>query len=212
MAKQHSVIIVDDHPIVRKGIVQIVKEGLNFSNIEEVSDGEAFVQAVMKKDYDLAILDISLPGRSGLDVLTDVKKLKPDLPVLVLSINDAEQYGLRALKLGAAGYLVKDAAPKELVKAIEQILLGKKYISYTVAQKLIDHLNHSEAVAPHMLLSERELEVFTGLAKGVSLKEIAEKLSLSVTTVSTYRSRILEKMQVSSNAGIVQYAMKNGLI
>lgn len=212
MAKPKQIIIVDDHPVVRKGIVQIVKEGLNFPVIDEVSDAESFYQSVMKKNYDLAILDISLPGRSGLDVLADIKKLKPELPVLVLSINDAEQYGVRALKVGASGYLVKDAAPNELVRAIEQILLGKKYISSTVAEKLIDHLSNSEEPEPHRLLSERELEVFLGIAQGQSLKDIAEKLSVSTTTVSTYRTRILEKMNLQNNAGIIQYAMKKGLV
>jgi two-component system, NarL family, invasion response regulator UvrY len=212
MAKNYQIIIVDDHPVVRKGIVQIVREGLNFPSIDEVSDAESFYQMILKKDYDLAILDISLPGRSGLDVLVDVKKLKPDLPVLVLSINDAEQYGIRALKVGASGYLVKDAAPNELVRAVEQILLGKKYISSTVAEKLIDHLSHAEGQDPHRLLSDRELEVFLGIAQGQSLKDIAEKLSVSTTTISTYRTRILEKMNLQNNAGIIQYALKKGLV
>jgi two-component system, NarL family, invasion response regulator UvrY len=212
MAKPYQIIIVDDHPVVRKGIVQIVKEGLNFPVIDEVSDAESFYQSVMKKNYDLAILDISLPGRSGLDVLADVKKLKPELPVLVLSINDAQQYGVRALKVGASGYLVKDAAPNELVRAIEQILLGKKYISSAVAEELIGHLSNAEEPEPHRLLSERELEVFLGIAQGQSPKDIAEKLSVSTTTVSTYRTRILEKMNLKNNAGIIQYAMKKGLV
>lgn len=212
MSNPQSIIIVDDHAIVRKGIVQIIKEGLNFSVVEEVEDAEEFISKVLKHDYDMAVVDVSLPGRSGLDVLSDVKKIKPDLKVLVISMNPAEQYGVRALKNGAAGYLVKDAAPTELVKAIQQIMQGKKYISSTVAQQLIQHLNDPGQKESYEWLSDREMEVFLKLSKGSSIKEIAEKLSISVTTVSTYRSRILDKLALTNNAELVQYALKKGLI
>lgn len=212
MTKQLKIIIADDHPIVRKGIVQIIKEGLNFPSIHEVDNAESLYSLVVKEDFDLAVVDITFPGRSGLEALIDIKKVKPNLPVLILSINSAEHYGIRALKNGASGYLMKDAAPMELIQAINQILQGKKYISNIMGQKLIDSLNEPVQKEAFDLLSDRELEVFKSLAKGMSIKEIAEKLSLSVTTVSTYRARILEKLNFSNNADIIHYAIQKGLV
>lgn len=212
MSKQLRIIIADDHAIVRKGIVQIIKEGLNFPLIQEVDNAESLYSFVVKEDYDLAIVDITFPGRSGLDALLDIKKVKPGLPVLILSINSAEHYGLRALKNGASGYIMKDAAPTELIQAINQVLQGKKYISNIMGQKLIESLNEPVQKEAYDLLSDRELEVFKNLAKGMPIKDIADKLSLSVTTVSTYRARILEKMNFSNNADIIHYAIQKGLV
>lgn len=212
MSKGIRIAIAEDHAIVRKGIVEILKEGLNHPLIDEVSDAESLYQVILKNNHDLVILDINLPGRSGLDALTDLKNARPDLPVLMLSINSAEHYGVRTLKNGASGYLVKDAAPTELIKAVQQILAGKKYISTAVAQKLIDTLNEKRSEEIFELLSDRELEVFKSIAKGSSLKDIAAKLNLSVTTVSTYRARILEKMKFTNNAEIIHYAIENKMV
>lgn len=212
MSNTTRIIIADDHPIVRKGMVQIIKEGLNFPFIREADDAESLYAAVVKEPYNIAILDVSLPGRSGIDILSDLKKAVPKLPVLIVSINPVEHYGLRALKNGASGYLVKDAAPTELIKAIQQLLQGKNYINTALSQKLIESLTEPADKQPHQALSDRELEVFKSLARGMSLKNIAEKLSLSITTVSTYRSRILEKMSFSTNADIIHYAIERNLL
>lgn len=206
------IIIAEDHAIVRKGIVQILKEGFNFPSIEEVFDAESLVSAIIKKVYSIAIIDINLPGRSGLDAVKEIKQLKPEQKTLMLSINAEEQFGLRALKAGADGYLMKDAAPTELLTAITTILQGKKYASNKLSQQLITSIHQPSGTDAFDTLSDRELHVFKKLAQGCTVKEIAEDLFLSVNSISTYRSRILTKMQFTSNADIVYYAVKNGLV
>jgi DNA-binding NarL/FixJ family response regulator len=153
-----------------------------------------------------------MPGRNGLEALVQIKQQAPQLPVLVLSIHSADQYSVRALKAGASGYLTKDAAPNELVDAVQQLLLGKKYITAAVAEKLADTVQGNQPAVPHEALSDREFEVLLLIAKGLSISEIAESLSLSVTTISTYRARVIEKMKLKSNADLIIYAIENKLI
>jgi len=206
------VIIADDHAVIRKGLRQILIDEFPNAVIEEVSDAESAINKTFTGKWDLVISDLSMPGRSGLDVAEHVKQNFPKLPVLILSIHPEEQYAIRALKAGAAGYLSKDTAPEELIKAVHKVLQGRKYISASIAEKLAEELDHDTDRAPHELLSAREFDVFKLIASGISVSDIAIKLSLSVTTVSTYRARILTKMNLKSNADLTRYALENKLI
>jgi two-component system, NarL family, invasion response regulator UvrY len=206
------ILIADDHTIVRRGLIQILRDGLPSATIEEVEDGEGLLKKVFTGHWDLVITDLSMPGRNGLEALVQIKQQAPQLPVLVLSIHSADQYSVRALKAGASGYLTKDAAPNELVDAVQQLLLGKKYITAAVAEKLADTVKGNQPAIPHEALSDREFEVLLLIAKGLSISEIAERLSLSVTTISTYRARVIEKMKLKSNADLIIYAIENKLI
>ena len=205
-------LIADDHTVVRKGLCQILLDEFPNAHVEEVADAEQMIQKVMSDKWDVVISDLSMPGRSGLDALQQIKISHPDLPVLILSIHPEEQYALRALKSGAAGYLSKDTAPDELVKAIHKVLLGKKYISQAIAEKLANTFSSDADINPHEILSDREFDVMKQLANGKSVSEIAEVLSLSVTTVSTYRARVMVKMNLKSNSDLTRYAMEHKLI
>jgi len=206
------ILIADDHTIVRKGLKQILLEEFSNAVIEEVPDAEELIQKVMAHKWDVVVSDLSMPGRSGLDALQQIKSSYPDLPVLILSIHPEEQYALRALKSGAAGYLSKDTAPDELVKAVKKVLLGKKYISQAIAEKLADSFSSASTRQPHETLSDREFDVMKLLANGKSVSDIADMLSLSVTTVSTYRARVMTKMNLKSNSDLTKYAIENKLI
>jgi two-component system, NarL family, invasion response regulator UvrY len=207
------ILIADDHALVRKGLKQILLEEYPSAIVEEVNDGEGVIKKSISNEWDIIISDLSMPGRSGLDVLKQVKQNLPKLPVLILSIHPEEQYAIRVLKAGAAGYLSKDAATEELVEAVQRVLQGRKYISPSIAEKIAGHLGHdSSDKAPYEFLSNREFDVFTRLASGKTVSEIADQLSLSATTVSTYRSRILEKMNMRTNAELIRYALENKLI
>ena len=206
------ILIADDHAIIRKGLKQILLEEYPSAKIEEVNDAEAAINKTITSEWDILICDLSMPGRSGLDVLLHVKQNLLKLPVLILSIHPEEQYAIRALKAGAAGYLSKDAATEELVKAVQRILQGRKYISSSLAEIMASELDQDTSKPPHELLSDREFHVFKLIADGKSVSEIAEQLSLSITTVSTYRSRILEKMEIKTNADMTRYALENKLI
>jgi DNA-binding NarL/FixJ family response regulator len=206
------ILIADDHTVVRKGLIQILLEEFSNAVIEEVADAEALIQKVMSEKWDVVVSDLSMPGRSGLDALQQIKLSFPDLPVLILSIHPEEQYALRALKAGAAGYLSKDTAPDELVKAVQKVLLGKKYISQSIAERLANSFSSDHNNTPHEILSDREFDVMKFLANGKSVSEIAEMLSLSVTTVSTYRARVMTKMNLKSNSDLTKYAIENNLI
>ena len=207
-----KILIADDHIVVRKGLRQIILDEFPFAEIEEVGDAEELIKKVMKSKWDIVISDLSMPGRSGLDSLVQIKESFPELPVLILSVYPEEQYGVRVLKAGASGYLNKDSAPEELIKAMRQVMLGKKYITPAVAEKLVSILNHPQEKQLHEQLSDREFEVLKLLAKGKSITAIAAQLSLSITTVSTYRGRILSKMNMSSNAELVLYAIEHKLL
>jgi two-component system invasion response regulator UvrY len=206
------ILIADDHTVVRKGLRQILLDEFPGAEIEEVSDGGELVKKVMAAKWDVVVSDLSMPGRSGLDALQQIKLTHPDLPVLILSIHPEEQYALRALKSGASGYLSKDTAPDELVKAVQKVLLGKKYISQAIAEKLANTFSSDTSMQPHENLSDREFDVMKFLANGKSVSEIADMLSLSVTTVSTYRARIMAKMNLKSNSDLTKYAIENNLL
>lgn len=206
------ILIADDHTVVRKGLKQILLEEFSNALIEEVPDAEELIKRVMAEKWDVVVSDLSMPGRSGLDALQQIKLSFPNLPVLILSIHPEEQYALRALKSGASGYLSKDTAPDELVKAVKKVLLGKKYISQSIAEKLADSISSPSSKQPHEGLSDREFDVMKLLANGKSVSDIAEMLSLSVTTVSTYRARVMTKMNLRSNSDLTKYAIEKKLI
>ncbi len=206
------ILIADDHSIVRRGLKQILTDDFPFAHIEEVADAHELIIKVMKEKWDVVISDLSMPGRSGLESLQQIKEHYPKLPVLILSVHPEEHYAIRVLKAGAAGYLNKDTAPDELVKAVNRVLTGKKYITPSIAEKLASTLDFDSEKASHELLSDREFEVLKLLAAGRSVSEIAESLSLSLTTVSTYRARIMTKMNMKTNADLTLYAIENKLI
>lgn len=206
------ILIADDHTVVRKGLRQILLDEFPGAEIGEVADGGELVKRVMSDKWDVVVSDLSMPGRSGLEALQQIKLTHPELPVLVLSIHPEEQYALRVLKSGASGYLSKDTAPDELVKAVQKVLLGKKYISQAIAEKLANTFSSDVSALPHEDLSDREFDVMKFLANGKSVSEIADTLSLSVTTVSTYRARIMNKMNLKSNSDLTKYAIENSLL
>ena len=206
------ILIADDHAIVRKGLRQLLLEEYPSAVIEEVSDAEGLVNKALIDKWDIVICDLSMPGRSGLDALRQIKQSSPSLPVLIMSMHPEDQYALRVLKSGASGYLSKDSIHDELMNAIRTALLGKKYITPSIAEKLAEAIDAESEKPVHELLSDREFDVFKLLASGKSVSEIASQLSLSITTVSTYRSRILEKMNIRSNAEMTRYALEKKLI
>jgi two-component system, NarL family, invasion response regulator UvrY len=206
-----KVIIADDHPIVRAGMKQILSESGDIFVAGEADSGEGLLQAIQKGAYDAVLLDITMPGIGGLETLKRIRALKPDLPVLILSIHSEEQFALRTLKAGAAGYLTKSSAPAELVRAIRQVTAGRKFISAAFGEKLVMQFQHDLSRLPHERLSEREFQVLCMIANGKTVSEIAESLNLSVKTVSTYRSRILEKTGMNTSAELTTYAIRNNI-
>ena len=203
-------LVVDDHPVVRKGICQILDDIPGHVQIREASDSREALKEIQSTKFDVVLLDINMPGRSGLGLLEDIKASHPDLKVLIVSMYPEEQYAIRALKAGASGYLTKESASNELLAAVDKVLKGGRYITQSIAEKIFDAIDQKGP--PHDLLSNRELEVMIQIAKGRSLREIGQILSLNEKTISTYRSRILEKMDLSSNADIVRYALQSKLI
>jgi two-component system invasion response regulator UvrY len=206
------ILIADDHTVVRKGLKQILLEEFPSALVEEVADAEELLKKVMKGEWDVVISDLSMPGRSGLESLQQIKQYFPKLPVLILSVHSEEHYAIRVLKAGAAGYLNKDLAPDELVKAVHRVLMGKKYITPSIAEKLASSLDQEGGKPSHEHLSDREFEVLKLIASGKSVSEIAAMLSLSITTVSTYRARIMAKMSMKTNADLTLYAIDNKLL
>ncbi|MCX6047598.1 MAG: response regulator transcription factor [Chloroflexi bacterium] len=206
-----KVLIADDHAIVRKGLRQIVKEQAAYMEVDEAVDGQEVLEKIRDEPWDVLVLDISMPKRSGLDILQEVKHSKPNLPVLILSVHPEEQYAIRVLKAGAAGYMNKDCALDELVRAIQKVVDGGKYVSPTLAEKLAFELSGQNGKSPHEVLSDREYSVLLMIGIGKSVSEIANELALSVKTVSTYRSRVLEKLALKSNAELIRYVIDNQL-
>lgn len=206
------ILIADDHSVVRKGLKQILLEEFPTAHIEDVPDAEEMINKIMNSKWDVVVSDMSMPGRSGLDALQQIKQIYPELPVLILSIHPEEHYALRVLKAGASGYLSKGSASDELVKAVQTVLLGKKYISASVAEKLASSFSADSAKQAHELLSDREFDVMKLLAAGKSVSDIAEILSLSVTTISTYRARVMTKMNLKTNSDLTKYAIESRLI
>lgn len=206
------ILIADDHDIVRKGLKLIISERYPGSYFGEANNGEELVRMVREQDWDVIVSDISMPQKNGLQALKEIKEWKPQIPVLVLSIYSEDLYATRAMKLGAHGYITKDMAEEELVKAIEVVLKGKKFISPLVAEKLAHSLIHVKSEIAHKNLSDRELDVFKLLVEGKSIAAIGQLLSLNASTISTYRSRILEKMNMRTNAELIRYAIENKLL
>jgi DNA-binding NarL/FixJ family response regulator len=207
-----KILIADDHAVVREGLKQIISETPDMRVTDEANNGQEVLNKVSEQHYDVVLLDIAMPGRSGLDVLKQLKSKKPKLPVLMLSVHPEEQYAVRTLKAGASGYLTKGSATDELIAAIRKISTGKKYVSSSLAEKLAFDLDLDHEKPRHEILSDREYQVMSMIASGKTVKEIADELSLSVQTISTYRSRILEKMKMKNNAEIIYYAVKQGLV
>jgi two-component system, NarL family, invasion response regulator UvrY len=206
------ILIADDHAVVRKGLHQLIIEQYPSAIIGEVSDGESLIFKVMKEQWDVVICDINMPGRSGLEVLHQIKEFLPKLPVLIMSMYPEDQYALRALKAGASGYLNKDSVHDELIKAIQTVLNGRKYLTPSIAERLAGALNDDINKLPHENLSDREFDVMKMIAAGKSISEIAQQFSLSATTVSTYRARVLEKMAMKTNADLTRYSLEKNLI
>jgi two-component system, NarL family, invasion response regulator UvrY len=215
------ILITDDHAIVRAGLKQIVQQTSDILVTDEASNAAETIEKVHKllsdpnsepRKLDLLLLDISMPGRSGLDVLLEIKRDFPQLPVLILSFHPEEQYALRMLKAGASGYVTKESASEELIQAIRKVAAGGRYMSMPIAEKLVFGMIDDGSIKPHELLSNREFQTFRLIAAGKTIKEIGEELSLSVKTISTNRTRIMEKMGFTTNAEIIQYAIHHKLL
>jgi len=205
-------LIVDDHTIVRHGLRQVVSESVDIEVAAEAGSSAEAVRLLRENTYDLVLLDISLPDKNGIETLKQIKREKPELPVIMLSMHGEDEFGVRALKAGASGYVHKQSAHDQLVAAIRQVASGRRYISPDLAEELARSIGEPSEKRPHELLSDREFDTLRMLASGKSLTQIAESLSISPKTVSVYRTRLLEKMKLKNNAEIAHYAIKNGLI
>jgi two-component system invasion response regulator UvrY len=206
------VLIVDDHAIFRRGLKALLFDEFAGVRCGEASDAEQALHQLGKKEWDLALLDVTLPGKSGLDLLGELKAARPRLPVLVLSVHPEDQFAVRVLKAGAEGYMTKESAPEELVKAIRKILAGGRYVSPSLAERLALNVRTDLTRTPHETLSDRQYEIMCRIASGKTVTEIAGELSLSVKTVSTHRARILEKLGLKTSAQITRYAIRNNLV
>jgi two-component system invasion response regulator UvrY len=205
-------LIADDHAVVRQGLKQILGDTPEMLVAGEATNGQEVLDKVRAEPWDVVVLDISMPDRSGLDILKQLRSERPKLPVLVLSMHSEDQYAMRVLKAGASGYLTKDSAPDELVKAIRKVVSGGRYVSSFLAEKLAFEIGTDSSRLPHETLSDREFQVLRGIAAGKSVTEIAAELYLSPKTVSTYRARLLQKMNLGTTAELMHYAMQNHLI
>lgn len=206
------ILVADDHAVVRQGVKQILADVQSMVVTDEAQNGAETLEKVTHNKYDVVLLDISMPGRSGLEILQDIKNLNPKMAVLILSMHPEEQYAMRALRAGAAGYLTKASAPQELIGAIFKVAKGGKYVTASLAEKLIDILDADTDQLPHERLSNREHQVMLMLAQGKSVSDIACELCLSIKTISTYRTRIMSKMDMKKNAELTLYAVHNKLI
>ncbi|MBU1879717.1 MAG: response regulator transcription factor [Chloroflexi bacterium] len=206
------VLIADDHAVVRRGLKQILQDTHEMVVAGEALNGQEVLEKVRAEAWDVVVLDIAMPGRGGLDILKELKHERPQLPVLVLSMYAEDQFAVRVLKAGASGYLTKDSAPDELVKAVRKVVNGGKYVSPFLAEKLAAEINTDSSRLPHETLSDREFQVLRLIATGKAVKEIAAELALSTKTISTYRARILHKMNLTTTAELIHYAMRNRLI
>lgn len=207
-----KVLIADDHAIFREGLKQVIAKTVDMVIADEAENGQEALRLVLNNHYDLVILDISLPGRNGLDILVDIKRAKPKLPVLMLSMHPEEQYALRAFRSGASGYLAKGGPSCELLDALEKVSLGKRYITASLAEALAEGLGTNNEQPLHEGLSIREFQVMRLIATGTKPQQIAEELSMGIKTVGTYRARIFKKMNMKSNAELTRYALENGLV
>lgn len=206
------VLIADDHAVVRRGLAQILEDEPGIRVVAEATDGDSTLEAVRSHRADVLILDLNMPGPSGLSLLATLRAEFPEVAVLILTVHSAEQYGPRLLRAGASGFLEKNTAPEHLVEAIKRVADGRRYISSTLAEALLDESRRGADGPPHRQLSDREFQVFESLARGLSVTEIADRLALSVKTVSTYRSRVMTKLDIGSNAELARYAVRHGLL
>jgi len=206
-----KILLADDHAVVRHGLKQILTDAFKRATYGEARNAQEALDLVWKQDWDVVVLDITMSGRSGLDVLREIKQSKPRLPVLVLSMHPENQFAVRVLKCGASGYMTKESAPDELVGAVKKVLAGGRYVSNALAENLAASLSASQKT-PQELLSNREFQVLRLIASGKMVTDIARELSLSVKTISTYRSRILEKMGMKNNAELMHYAIQHRLV
>jgi two-component system, NarL family, invasion response regulator UvrY len=205
------ILIADDHPVVRRGLRELLADAFPGSSFGEAGDVAGTIEH-LGKPWDLALVDITMPGKSGLELLKHIKQAAPNLPVLILSAHPEDQFAVRMLKAGASGYVTKQTAPEELVRAVRKVLAGRRYVSPALAEKLAVALEKDPTRAPHEALSDREYEVMRMIALGKTVTEISKELDLSVKTVSTYRARILEKMEMKNSAEITRYAIRNNLV
>lgn len=205
-------LIADDHAIVRKGLAQLLREEFSDAEIQEASNSNEIIEKAKSGIWDIILMDISMPGRNGLETLKQIRDMGVKAPVLVISMHPEEQYAVRVIKAGASGFLNKDSATDELIAAVHKVLLGKKYISATLAEKLAEGIDNSAAKPAHELLSDRELQVLQLIASGKTVGDIADEISLSVNTISTYRARILEKLSLNNSAELTRYALDNELV
>jgi DNA-binding NarL/FixJ family response regulator len=206
------ILIADDHPIVRQGLGQLIAKTADMVVADEASNGSEALEKARASHYDVVLLDISMPGLHGLDIIRQLKKESPKLPILILSMHSEEQYAVRAFRAGASGYLTKQSAPDELLAAIRKVSMGGKYVSSALAERLATDLEIGTGKLLHDTLSNREYQVMIMIAAGKTVAQIAEELSLSVQTISTYRSRILQKMQMKNNVELANYAVRNQLL
>lgn len=206
------ILIADDHYLIREGFQKLIKQEMGMCLVAEAQNGAEVLDFVRESECDVIVLDINMPGRSGLDLLRELKDRFPRVKVLILSMNPEDRFAIRALKAGASGYITKESAPDELVKAIRKVYDGGKYVSHTLAEKLAFRLDEAHDKPLHENLSDREFQVLQRMGEGKTLHEIAEELSLGLSTISTYRTRILEKMNLRSSAEIIHYAIKNHLV
>jgi two-component system, NarL family, invasion response regulator UvrY len=207
-----KILITDDHAVVRQGLKQILAEEFTRAEFGEAASAQEALDRVWKENWDVVVLDITLPGRSGLEVLKEIKKSRPKLPVLMLSMHPEDQFAVRLLKIGASGYMTKESAPNELVGAVKKVMAGGRYVSPSLAEKMASYLAVDVQTPPHERLSDREFLVLRQIASGKTATAIAKDLGLSVKTISTYRMRILEKMSMANNAELIHYAIQNHLV
>ncbi|MEI8013599.1 MAG: response regulator transcription factor [Nitrospira sp.] len=207
-----KILVIDDHEVVRRGVKQILEENFLLVEVGEADSGQKGIAAVRQEPWDLVILDINLPDQSGLEVLDELHGTWPGLPLMVLSLHPDEQYAVRVFRAGAMAYLTKQTAPEELAKAVKQVLSGRRYVTASLGEHLAGSLSKSPASPVHLALSERELEVLVLIAQGQSLKNIAQSLILSVKTVSTYRGRLQDKLQLTTTAELIRYAINHHLV
>ena len=209
---QVKILIADDHAVVRQGLKQILGGIPELSTVGEADDGDSTLDKVRSENWDVLVLDMSMPGRGGLDILKDVRRERPQTRVLVLSMHPEDQFAVRLLKAGASGYLTKESAPEELITAVRKVMTGGKYVSATLAEKLAFDVDRDSDQPLHELLSDREFQVLRMMASGLTVQGIADQLLLSAKTISTYRARVLEKLKLKSNAELIYYAIQNHLV
>jgi two-component system, NarL family, invasion response regulator UvrY len=206
-----NIIVCDDHPVVRQGLARIILADLESASVREADNGQALLDLIRQAPSDVVLLDVGLPGRGGLDVLRQLKQERPRLPVLMLSVHPADQYAVRALRAGASGYLTKDLAVAELVKAVRLVTTGHRYVTAEVAERLAEDLERPTDRPLHESLSDREFEVLNLIGSGKKIRQIANDLCLSYNTISTYRARILEKLGLNTTSDIIRYALRHAL-